>query len=394
MYHRIFLITLLALLAGCAANEPRSPTPAAVPLAVDTGNWPPPLGEVVLQTATSGGARPGEARPGEARPGEVMLDVGLVMFDAGIPEDAASHSRLGIFPDIRQAEAQYLPVLLRQALVDSGAWGVVRVLPRPDVSSELLVEGRILHSDGLRLVLEISARDASGQIWLERVYHDEAGEADYPVKPGDDPFADLYRAIANDLLARREQLAVSDYRRIRQVSLLRYAQGLSPEAFSGYLASGEDGRYRVQRLPAEDDPMVSRVQRIRNQEYLFIDTVDEQYTEQREQLAATYDLWRQYGREQALYREQYPQRVAERERHGSRGSFVAMEQAYNAYRSSKIQEQDLRELAAGFNNEVAPTVISTRGRVFRLEGSLESRYAEWREILQAIFALETGLPGG
>ncbi len=56
-----------------------------------------------------------------------------------------------------------------------------------------------------------------------------------------------------------------------------------------------------------------------------------------------------------------------------------------------MHEQDLDELATGFNNEVAPTVMEVSGRVFRLSGSLESQYAEWREILRRIFALETGL---
>ena len=69
-----------------------------------------------------------------------------------------------------------------------------------------------------------------------------------------------------------------------------------------------------------------------------------------------------------------------------------MEQTYNTYKWSKIHEQDLDELALGFNNEVAPTVIEVSGRVFRLNGTLDSQYSEWREILRKIFALETGLP--
>ena len=69
-----------------------------------------------------------------------------------------------------------------------------------------------------------------------------------------------------------------------------------------------------------------------------------------------------------------------------------MEQTYNSFKNSKIQDQDLKELAGGFNNEVAPTVMEVDGRVFRLSGGLDSQYAEWREILRSIFSLETGLP--
>jgi hypothetical protein len=69
-----------------------------------------------------------------------------------------------------------------------------------------------------------------------------------------------------------------------------------------------------------------------------------------------------------------------------------MEQIYNSFKNSKIQDQDLQELAGGFNNEVAPTVMEVSGRVFRLSGGLDAQLVEWREILRSIFALEAGLP--
>ena len=145
------------------------------------------------------------------------------------------------------------------------------------------------------------------------------------------------------------------------------------------------------RLPADGDTMAARVERIRNQEYLFIDNVDEQYLELHREMGPTYDLWRQYDREQAIYRAEYQERAANRDRHGRRGSYAAMEQAYNAYKLTRIQEQDLEELAQGFDNETAPTIVETSGRVFRLTGTLDSQYQDWRKILREIFALEVGL---
>ena len=323
---------------------------------------------------------------------EALLDVGVVIFDPGIPEDRSTHSRLGIFPEIRKSEAKYMAVLLRQVLMDSGEWGVVRVLPEPQASSEVLVTGSILHSDGLRLEFVVRVSDAVGRAWFERTYRREAGEADYPVASGGDPFLPMYVAIASDMLSSRDALDARQLRAVRDVGVLRYAASLAPEVFGTYLARDEQGRYSAARLPAEDDPMMARVQRIRNQEHLFIDTVDEQYARLREDMAPTYHLWRQYGQEQALFRADYEARAAERERGGRRGSFVALQQTYNTYKGLKIQEQDLDELAQGFNNEVAPTDMDVQGRVVRLSGTLESQYREWREILRRIFALETGLP--
>lgn len=370
---------LFMLLAGCLlVMTPGHGRPGAA-VAAELEQWPLPVGVVELLH---------DDAAGEA----LRLDVGLVIFDPGIPADPATHSEQGIFPAIRKAEARYMPVVLRQVLMASGNWGVVRVLPDPEPSAELLVAGTIVHSDGLTLVLHISVTDASGRQWLDKTYRDETAESGYPVDAGEEPYADLYHRVANDMLQARRGLGDSEVDAIRTLALMRYAEELSPEAFAGYLAVDGSGRYTLQRLPAEDDPMLSRVDRIRNQEHLFVDTVDEQYADLYEEMAGTYNLWRQYGREQAIYREEYQRRVAGRDREGRRGSFFAMQRTYDAYKWSKIQDQDLDELATGFNNEVQPTVMEASGKVFELTGTLDSQYREWREILRAIFALETGLP--
>ena len=109
-------------------------------------------------------------------------------------------------------------------------------------------------------------------------------------------------------------------------------------------------------------------------------------------MTPTYNLWRQNGRELAIYHVEYEAREVSRDRDGRRGTYAAMQQTYNAYKRSKEHDQDLDELAQGFNNEVAPTVLEVQGKVFRLNGTLDSQYNEWRSILRSIFALETGLP--
>lgn len=372
----LLLAAVLIALAGCSSSKSR----VEVETFEAPANWPSPVGQVRLNRA-SGGA--------EAE----LLDVGIVVFDAGIPADPATHTKLGVFPRIRKAEAEYLPALVRNTLLQSNAWGVVRVLPKAEESSELLVFGTILHSDGLRLALRFKAVDATGKVWLQRTYVDESSGGDYPVRGDGDPYLDLYRQLANDLLMVRRAMSREQLNTIRNVGLLRYAASLSPDAFAGFLdTSSKDGQFGLNRLPADGDPMMARVQRIRNQEYLFIDTVDQQYAELYEEMGPTYHLWRQEGRELALFKEEYQRRVAARDTDGRRGSFLALEQTYNAFKQTKIQEQDLEEVAGGFNNEVAPTVMEAQGKVFKLSGTLDSQYTEWRDILREIFALETGLP--
>jgi len=369
-------LALLLLLAGCASAPPaQAPGAQKLPSAVQA--WPPSVGSVNLDTVE--------------QPLEPALDLALVSFNPGLPEQLAGLSRQGIFPDIRKAEARYLAVLLRQVLQASNAWGAVRVLPEPQPGAVLQLRGDILHSDGRFLVLQIRAEDASGRIWLDRVYADEAQGADYPVPDGSDPFIDLHRQVANDLLAAYRSLPAAEVQQLPEIALLRQAAVLAPESFGGFVAQDESGRYQLLRLPADNDPMLARVELIRAQEFRFIDTVDEQYVDLYQTMQPTYNLWRQYGREQALYREDYQRRLAQRDRAGARGTYAAMEQTYNAFKWSKIQQQDLEELARGFNNEVQPTVLEVSGSVYRLGGSLESQYEEWRDILREIFRLESAV---
>ena len=318
-----------------------------------------------------------------------LLDIGVAIFDPGIPEDESTHNELEVFPRIRQAEAKYLPVTLRRELVDSAQWGVVRVLPELGSLSEVTVQGRILASNGREQRIQIVVSDATGRQWLDREY--AASSTETSLQRGE-PYQQLYAQIAADMLSYRRGLDERQLREIRGVSLMRYAQSLSPDAFAGYLGLDEAGYQRLQRLPAQGDPMMARVERIRNQEYLFVDNVDEQFGELHDEMASTYALWLQYDREQNLFRQGYEQRAASRDKQGRTGSFAAMQQSYFAYRNFRLQEQDLDELALGFNNEVAPTIVETSGRVFRLTGTLQSQYTEWRQILRQIFAIETGLP--
>ena len=136
------------------------------------------------------------------------LDVGLTVFATGVA-GASQHKQEGIFPKIREAEASYLPYVLRRALMQSNQWGAVRVLPEMDHAAALLIEGKILRSDGIYLELQLRATDASGRVWLDKRYRDSTEEADYLLRSGDRPplFQGLFQAVVNDLAAAEIVLA-------------------------------------------------------------------------------------------------------------------------------------------------------------------------------------------
>src|SRR6476619_6357906 len=62
-----------------------------------------------------------------------LLDVGIRVFDPGIPEnienDDEALAKKRIYPDLRKAEARYMPTLLRETLEATSQWGAVRVVP-------------------------------------------------------------------------------------------------------------------------------------------------------------------------------------------------------------------------------------------------------------------------
>ena len=235
-------------------------------------------------------------------PEEQLLDVGVHIFDPGIPpeveDDPALMDKKRIYPEIRRAEARYMAMQLRDTLEDTGHWGTARVVPTTVNSFDLTVDGVILESNGAYLKLQVTARDATGKVWIEEKEFE--GRADTRVyrdnyTAGRDPFENVYVAIANDLLTVRNTRSGADLANVRRVSELRFAADFAPVAFGEYLGKDKKtGEYKVLRLPAEDDVLVKRIDQIRERDYGMIDTVSEHYTVFSERLEEPYSSWRRY----------------------------------------------------------------------------------------------------
>jgi hypothetical protein len=318
--------------------------------------------------------------------GAPALDLVVEVFDRGL-DSAGSGS---VFPNLRKAESIVLPVKLAQQLRDSGNFGAVRVVRSGEVSAPLRVTGSIVHADGLLLELDLELLTADGRRLLQRRYRDESRDSDFPVAPGADPFGDLYRRAANDLAAALQTLEPGARRSLERLTLMRFGAGLAPASFAPYLEEEPAGRWQLQSFPADNDPMLSRLGRLKRQDELFVDTVDQQYRDLAGRIGDSYDLWRQYSRELALYATDYQAQAAQRERAGRRGSYGAMQQVYGSFRKVKLQEEDLRDLVDAFAGESLESVVAVDDGVVRLKGSVEERYAEWQRLLARIYALETG----
>ncbi|MEM9303063.1 MAG: hypothetical protein AAGE01_13185 [Pseudomonadota bacterium] len=316
-----------------------------------------------------------------------LLDVNVVVFDPGL--DAPIPQATEVFPKLRRLEAQYLAHALRNTLAESAQWGAVRTMPEPATGAELEVYGQLLVSDGRDFAVAIGATDASGRRWLDAVYTARATAGRYAFPIEEDPFQPLINKIANDLLAARQQLTERDLARVVELASLRYAEALLPSVFSEYLTTGDDGLIVPLRLPSRDDPTVARVERIREREYLFTDTLDTGYGVLFEDLRVNYTLWRKYSYEEIVGLERYR---ASASRRRDDGSLNSMMRRYGDFRELKLQKSSLREAAETLETDIEPTAVEVEGRVLELDGSLDERYVEWRRLLAELAAAEQGLP--
>ena len=353
-------------------------------------------------------------------PEHLLLDVGIVIFDPGLPEeDEDALEEKGVFAEARKSEARFIPFHLKSTLEATGHWGAVRVIPGAADNVDVRVEGEILESNGRKLNLGIRILDSTGKVWLSRNYKDTADPQAFDDEESDidvgDPYQDLYHRIANDMLKARSKLDEARVHAIREVTRMRFAIGLAPSVFDEYLSRSKRGRYRIERLPTEDDPMMARVDRIRERDFLFVDTLNEFYAELYARMGRPYDDWREFS-----YEEQMALRAIRRETitkgilgglllfgaaasgggsTASRaardaaaiGGAVAITSAVSTAGEGKIHKDAIAELAGSFDAEISPVFVEIEGETLRLQGSAEAQYAEWRTLLRKIFATETGL---
>jgi hypothetical protein len=384
------VLLAVALLAGCVVNEQR------------------PMQRVAAERATTEVAE------------DELLDVGVRLFDPNVPASAEQQEKDRVFPEVRKAESRYIPLVIRDTLENTGQWGQVRVLPGDGTGMEVFVDGRILESNGRELRLQLVVTDATGRTWFDKVY---AGEADTRAykdglsKPGD-PFENVYNTFANDLLAARRALSREQRVDLRRVAELRFAADLAPYAFGGYLAKDRKGLYSAVRLPAEDDPVVQRMDRVRERDYALVDTLNEHYASFGGSMAEPYTQWRKANYEELEAEAQAKREALTRQvlgavaivggimageatgsSAGSAAATAAVIGGMYAFKSGldrraeiKIHTESLKQLGDSFQSEVQPLVVDVEGRTLELKGSAEQQYAEWRQLLRELYENETGLP--
>jgi hypothetical protein len=351
--------------------------------------------------------------------GRVYLDVGIHLFAPGLPEeDETADEEDGVYADVRKSEARFIPFHLKNTLVESGHWGAVTVLPSEAQAQDVNVFGEIVLSNGRSMVLEIQVVDATGRVWRHDRYKQLADELAYAPDALEqvDPLQSIYNHIANDMFESYGKLDAEELRTIREVSRLRFAVDLAPQAYGDYLSRTKKGRYVIERLPAENDPMIERLTAIRERDNALVDTLNAHYADFYDRMVYPYGEWRRISYDEevqlrAIRKEARMQKImggllilggiaADGSSTAARvardaaviGGGIVLKNGFDKGKQAKIHVAALNELAASFDAEMAPLLVEVDGRVLKLEGSAEAQYAEWRHLLARILESEMALP--
>jgi hypothetical protein len=358
-------------------------------------------------------------------PAEELLDVAVHVFDPGVPSEIAKNeqalNKKRIYPDIRAAESRYVAMMLRGTLENSGQWGAVRVCPENVQFVDVSVSGKIIESTGAKLALTVTVKDSSGRVWLNnKQYASAADTGSYKTDAAlraRDPFQNVYSEVANDMLTAREVLTAQNRRDIRRVTQLEFAKDLAPQAMDGYLSKDRKGLFSVTRLPATDDPISARIDRIRERDSGVVDTVNGYYANFADEMSVSYGQWRRASFEEIEKEHRTLNQARTRTYLGAAavaasvfvpqqcglydyscrrlstgvrtaaaiGGAASILSGLKKYSDSKTHAQALKELSESFQNEVAPQVVDVEGRALKLTGTAEEQYREWRELLHQMY---------
>ena len=355
-------------------------------------------------------------RAQEEIPEDQLMDVGIYTFTSEeISEKEAEDE--GTSNEIRKAEGHFMPYHLKNTLHQSSHWGAVRVIPAETDSMDLFVKGQIKESNGEHLTLEIEVIDATGRRWFTKKYKKEATPTSYTGnRPAEkDAYQDLYNLIANDMADFRKKLTPEDINKIRTTAKLKFAEDFAPDAFDGYLAKGKKNQTEIKRLPTDDDPMMARLLKIREREYMYVDTLNEQYDVFYNEMWPSYENWRQLNMTERKAMREIKRKALTRQLLGAllvaaaiaagssdssagtavqTGMILAGTQViisgFNISKEAEINEAAIQELSESFGGEMKPVVMEFEGKQYELTGSAEEQFNQWRALLRKIYYAETG----
>jgi hypothetical protein len=384
--------------------------------------WPLGLLVVLVIGGCAGGGfqrvKPTQLNVAQAEvPEDQLLDVG-VRLTALSELSESKMKKQGTREGIRESERVYFACHLKETLERSSHWGNADVVPAGAEGVDVLVKSELVESTGERMKIRVDVVDATGRVWLDRNYYVKAGEGAYgAMAVGQlDALQDLYNKISNDIAAFKYTLTADEIRQIRTVAKLRFAQAVAPDIYAAHLVS-QEGRYVVQRLPADSDAFMQRVEQMRARNEMFMDVLDQHYEGFYTEMWDSYRDWREANMEEQIAKRKAAEQAfwgtlagiaiaAGSAYAGSTtdssagqsaaaagvmiGSGIAVSSAVKGAQMSAMHAQALEEIATSFESQMRPSVVELEGKQYELTGTDAEKRQKFMELLRAIYFEERG----
>jgi len=385
------LLYILVLLGGCATSGGYDVGPGA-------------SSKLVKQSAGV------SSRPA------VPLSVVIPVLDPNIPDDPNEYAAKSIWPELRRAEANRFAVKLRDSLADTEAFGSVRVSPDKTATAHLYVNAKILTSNGEDIEIAVRLVDISGKSLMTKTYKHRVTEYEFedPRLAGKDLYSTVFELAAKDIAKVARKQKPKRIAELNAIEEMRFAETFSPDYFSNYIRTSSSGKTKLMSLPADDDVMLNRVKSLRIKDQMFVDNMQVDYENFRNDMNEDYILWqKQAFTESKAAREAASAASAKmfmgflsvvagaaiaNNSGSSLGNYggAAIAVAGIATIADGIQDskeatahrESLSEMGRSLNIQLAPQVMEMEDRTLELRGNAVEQYTAWRAYLLDVYNKE------
>ncbi len=346
------------------------------------------------------------------------LDINVVELDPGIFASPERNETAGIWPELRRTESRLFANELKNSFEETQRFGDVNIVTSRKYLSDIVINGKILESNGEDLILEITAADSTGNKFInKKKYSHRTNEFFFRDlrNKGKDPFHPLYNSIVLDVM---KYLQKQDLNRIQKVTELRFATDLNSSYFKDSLVKNRRNIYEPNFIPDDSDPTFIKAKNVKIQDNIFKKEMQQTYGVFLDGLEEGYDEWRK-----AAFAVSKQQREAETSANAALVAGIligiagaaASADSYNSNNYSYDYGQDIAgtvamaagaaliyqstqdraeanrlsntidEVSKSFDAEVAPKVIEFEGITLTVEGSISDQFEEWQRIIKTYY---------
>ena len=160
---------------------------------------------------------------------------------------------------------------------------------------------------------------------------------------------------------------------------------------------------------------MTRLLKIREREYMYVDTLNEYYQEYYANMWPSYENWRELNYEEIKAIKKIERSALNQKLIGAllvAGAIVlnagevkntgalqmgmiliggqVIVNGFNVTKEAEIHSAAIKELSESFGSEMQPIVMEFEGKQYELTGTAEEQFKHWRELLRQIYITETG----